>query len=357
MTFSVCNYLPNGWDSLVARCPWGSFYQSSINHGIIKQEIGSEFIYIIGQEVNTLSCGISCSIYRGKFGTVVNCLPYFGSYGDALALPDTPDSAIAAIYEELIDYCRSTNALALNVITSPFASEKHHVAVAEWINPTYLDKRCCQITEIPKYRGEERREYLEILLGTFEGRARTVYRKCERNAYVLKTCETPEQVNEFFEIHRENIGSKGGNFKSKRFFEYVYSLLKTNPKLVDMPVLLDGNRIAGGCVLFYHGSTVEYHTTCLRNEYRSEGILTMIIAQKMADAGMQGFQKWNFGGTWESQKGVYMFKKSFNAKDHLYTYNIRFFRDLDKIKKLSSTEIFKEYPLFFIIPFHALENK
>jgi len=102
--------------------------------------------------------------------------------------------------------------------------------------------------------------------------------------------------------------------------------------------------------------TVEYHTTCLREDYRSAGPLNRIVIDKMIKYGMAGFRYWNFGGTWKSQTGVYKFKKSFGAQDHPYFYFTKFFRDLERVKALRPETIVRDYPLCYVVPFSEIEG-
>lgn len=355
-TIEVINNVPSGWDSLVADCRWGSFYHSGKNLELIQAQTQAQIVCVEAKDPDGRLCGgLALVAMPGPMGVVVNALPYFGSYGDALCLPSTTPAMEQALYKAALTYCGSLDALCLTVITSPFGNNAHHERVREFLQPTYTDERCCQIRHLPPRDNSLHEDYAEKVLAGMEGRARTAYRKVVKSGLVLGRVESEEEAVEFSEIHRENIGGKGGVFKTEAFFRLVFDMSRRDPEHVEMAVVRDGTRLAGGVVLFYFKDMVEYHTTCLREEYRSIGPLNRIIVDRMVEAGMKGYRYWNFGGTWRSQSGVYQFKKSFGAQDHPYFYYTRFFRDLDKVRCLTPPDILRDYPLSFVIPFKELE--
>ena len=74
----------------------------------------------------------------------------------------------------------------------------------------------------------------------------------------------------------------------------------------------------------------------------------------MQDAIDEGYQNWNWGGTWKTQKGVYDFKKKWGASDKKYFY---FTKIINKdIIKLSPDKLMNNYPNFYTLPFEKLEK-
>jgi len=344
-----------GWDDLVLNCPWGSFYHSQNNLEIIKGVSPARIVYIAAlDEEDNLVGGLALGIQEGSLGSVVNCLPYFGSYGDAIISSLAKTSVEKQLYNRALEYSQEIDALCFTVITSPFAEAVHHQQVRKWLEPTFMDERCCQIVHLPSYSGEEKQIYTEKVLGQIQGRARTVYRKIVRSGLLPGRVETGTEALEFSQIHRENIGGKGGVFKTEAFFKLAFAMSQESPRAAELDVMRDRNLITGGVVLFYFKDTVEYHTTCLREEYRSIGPLTGIIIDRLIEAGMDGYRYWNFGGTWRSQVGVYKFKSSFGARDHPYFYFTKFLRSLNWVKTVSAEQIVRDYPLCFVIPFSEL---
>ncbi len=341
-------------NTIVNLCPWGTFYHTTSNLKLIETLTKGQILSMIAT-YNGRPIGIlPFAVQEGMLGRVVMCLPYFGSYGDALLSNGGPDDTEEIMYKTLIRECRKIDSLCLTVITSPFAQESHHDKIRFYLRPDFVDDRNCQITHLPEYLGEDKEGYMSKVQSMMEGRARTAYRKIIKSGFDLRRCESVSEVLEFYRIHEENIGGKGGIFKDEHFFMNAFAMSESNPESAELAVMLDHGKIIAGVVLFYFRETVEYHTTCLLDEYRSIGPLNRIIIDRMVDAGMAGYRYWNFGGTWKTQEGVYKFKQSFGASDHPYYYYTVFFRDLDKIKSMSAQELLSAYPHCFVIPFSEL---
>ena len=356
MKYFISKECPESWNTLVRDCSWGSFYHSAENLEILTTVTGADINFIAAYDNNRLSGGIVYAVQPGPLGDVVNCLTYFGSYCDALVTGDAPRGTEELVYAKLIEQCRGIDSLCLNVITSPFADTLHHEKVKEYLSPTFIDKRRCQISCLPEYNGENREQYSEKIMSMFQGRARTAYRKILKSDFEYRRCSTEQEVRQFAQIHKANIEAKGGQFKTMDFFLKVFEMSQSKPETAEVAAMFDKGKLIAGIVLFCFNDTVEYHTTCLLDEYRSIGPLNRIIVEKMIDAGMAGYRFWNFGGTWKTQEGVYLFKKSFGAGDRNYYYYTVFFRDVEQIKQMSPKEILKGYPFCYVIPFSELET-
>ncbi len=351
---TTLNRIPEGWDKLVRDCAWGAFYHSSLNLKLLEGASPAKVNFIGCYEDDRLAGGLAYGIQKGPLGPIVNCLPYFGSYGDAVISPLAPEGTDKSIYQALIEQCRKMDALCLTVITSPFAESIHHKNVKDILAPDFIDERCCQIAAMPACSGEDKSAYAAKIMQMMEGRNRTLYRKALKNNFEIRSARSEEESAEFFRIHKASIGKKSGIFKTEKFFKEAFALSRSNPGTVEMVIALDKGRIVSGVVLFYFNSIVEYHTTCLSDEYRSSGSLSRIVIEKMIDAGMRGYRYWNFGGTWKSQESLYRFKQSFGAFERNYFYYTIFFRDLDRVKSLSRQEIIDSYPLCYVIPFSEI---
>ena len=74
----------------------------------------------------------------------------------------------------------------------------------------------------------------------------------------------------------------------------------------------------------------------------------------MIKASNEGFLKWNWGGTWTSQNGVYNYKKKWAANESIYYYyNKVFKKDLHKEK---ASFFLNHYDGFYVIPFDKLST-
>ena len=105
-------------------------------------------------------------------------------------------------------------------------------------------------------------------------------------------------------------------------------------------------------LLFYFKDTVEYFIPAIDIEWKKEQPLSALIHIAMYDAIKEKkIVKWNWGGTWTTQKGVYHFKSRWGAKDLPYFYYSKIFFDEKKISFITPKELLKSYPFFYTIPF------
>lgn len=349
--------IPAGWDRLVLSCPWGSFYHASANLRIIQAEMPCQLAFWTAvSDQGDLLGGLVTACLNGEVGAVCNSLPFFGSYGDALCCQEAPQEIAPLLYRAMLDDCRARGVLAVTVITSPFAEPSHHGLVGTWLSPTFTDVRRCQITALPEADGCSRSEYLERIFRVFEGRARTSYRRALQESLVIEVNPEASGWDSVLRLHQDNIGGKGGRCKTPSFFASARVMSGKDGDSVKLYTARLGEKVIAGILLFFHGDTVEYHTTGTDEEYRAIGAVNLLITEAMIDAGMRGFRRWNFGGTWASQDGVYKFKRSFGAQEFPYEYHTVFFRSQDSVRAMSAAALLEMYPGFFVLPFSALRN-
>jgi lipid II:glycine glycyltransferase (peptidoglycan interpeptide bridge formation enzyme) len=90
----------------------------------------------------------------------------------------------------------------------------------------------------------------------------------------------------------------------------------------------------------------------VREAYRAKQPLTRLIFESMVDASVRGFARWNWGGTWATQDGLYLFKSRWGTRDVKYTYYVQI--NTDAIRACSPQFLLTHYANFFVIPFQQL---
>ena len=129
-------------------------------------------------------------------------------------------------------------------------------------------------------------------------------------------------------VHRENMRVLGGIAKPDAFFDLV-------PKHFDAGADFDffvaevGGERSAALLVFYFNEAAEYYTPVVRAEARTTQALSLLIHRAMTNAVERGCRKWNWGGTWSTQHGVYQFKSRWGTQDRPYTYYIKLqYRDV-----------------------------
>ena len=152
-------------------------------------------------------------------------------------------------------------------------------------------------------------------------------------------------------LHLLEMGAKvGGNPKKKEFFEQVLLNLEKGQqwKLYFGEINCE---IAGALLLFYWREYVEYITPVTVSKFSNQQPGSALIFEAMFDAVKDGYQLWNFGGTWPTQNGVKDFKKSWGTESRNYKYHIIDFGGLSDLQKIDTKTLMQEYDGFYIYPF------
>ena len=154
--------------------------------------------------------------------------------------------------------------------------------------------------------------------------------------------------------HVENMRKINGKRKSEDFFENIKTLFEKG-KDYNIYVAQKDNKIIAAMLVLYFRKTIEYYMPVIDSEYRSLQPLSLVISIAMIDGSKRGFEKWNWGGTWESQEGVYRFKSRWNTVDYKYHYMV--YINKEEVYKYSIKLMERHYKGFYLIPYDKLKNK
>jgi hypothetical protein len=322
----------------VARTPGALVYHSLAYRDLLVDHLGCRQEYLMaiaGGDVR----GVLPLLWTGDDGArVYNSLPFYGSHGSVLAGDSEAESALIAAYDE-----RATAAgtLAATMVANPFA-ERQPPEPAH----NLTDERISQVTDLPEPPGEE-----DALMDLVESSARRNVRKA-RGAGIVATTDAG-RLPAVAEIHRENIAALGGRPKEPGFFEAVPRHFEAGTDFEVHVALLDDAVVAGLLVFFFNG-TVEYFTPAVHHDHRSDQPLALLLIEAMAAAARRGCRRWNWGGTWTTQDGVFRFKRKWGAHEGRY----RYFVQLNDESLLDATpeELRARFGDFYVVPFSALRT-
>jgi hypothetical protein len=274
--------------------------------------------------------------FNGEFGTVYNSLPFYGSNGGFITSDHESANVLKRVYNEIVSETRTASA---TLIENPLDNVDY-----EGLAYDFMDRRIGQLTPIG-YKDE----HAERLMQSFHYKTRNMIRKAEKlgvEAYV------DNAKLDFIEVvHNENMMEIGGPPKSARFFKLVPVHFRPDADFRVYVAEIDGEPVAG-ILLFYFNQTVEYYTPVIRREFRETQALSQTIFIAMSDASREGYQWWNWGGTWSSQEGVYRFKKRWGTLDKPYAYYTKL--NNNHLRELDQTKLLGAYPDFYVLPFSAL---
>ena len=336
----------NEYNNLLLQDESTLFYQSLPYHNLLKEHLNCESVYFLAYEDDILVGTLPFLYKESEFGSIFNSLPYYGSNGAFIidnTLPDDIQGEIKInLYNQYLDFAKSKNVISSTIITNPMKNDKAFIENELNLQPT--DYRIGQITELP----ENSENIEEILINSFANPRPRNIRKAIKENITVKKENSIESLEFLYKVHKDNIESIGGKAKEKSFFDLIPNYFNNNEFAVYI-AYIDETPIAG-LLLFYFNKTVEYFTPATIHDYRNAQPSALLIYQAMIDAARNGYKYWNWGGTWESQKGVYDFKNKWNAQDYKYFYYTNLFDG--KIKNIDKLELLKSFPYFYIFNFN-----
>jgi hypothetical protein len=321
--------------SFATSHPEGLIYYTPVFRDYIARLLGARSLGRLALEEGRIVGVMPLLALDGAYGTVINSLPFFGSNGGVLA--STVDAELA-LYKE---YERLASAAG--------------VAVSVWISHPFM--------EIPPpchdYQDERIAQWTDLTVAGVGGlpdgidsSARRNFGKAESSSVVVG--ESPDALGFLEEVHRENMAAIGGRAKPDDFFRCLPEIMAYGRDWRLYVAERKGEMLAA-LLTFEAGRTVEYVMPVVRESARGLQPTAAILARAMNDAQSRGFVRWNWGGTWLTQEGVYRFKKKWGAAERRYSYFITL--NEKSLLGLKADQLADEYPWFYTLPYHLLSKR
>jgi CelD/BcsL family acetyltransferase involved in cellulose biosynthesis len=328
----------DAYDAFVRGHPAGLVYYSTAYRDLLASHLDCEHEYLIAWEDEDVAGVLPVMWTESRGRRVCNSLPYYGSHGMPLAASGAADAALHDRWAGLV-----TEAAAATGVENPLAPIEREVP------HNAHDERISQMTDLPAGGEDPRAAVLEII----DGSARRNVRKAEREGYTLENGADgiEDRLAALYELHRDNMAAIGGLAKSPSLFESLPQHFKAGDDF-DVYAARRGGSIVAALLLFRFADTVEYFTPAVHHDHRSGQPLALILVQALAEAAGAGYRRWNWGGTWGSQDGVYRFKKKWGATDRRY----RYFVQLNDRRLLGETpeSLRADFGHFYVAPFSML---
>lgn len=340
-----------GFDDCGRLSPESLIYQSRSFLSFLEKTTDSCAKMIAAREGGEIVGYIAwCEKKDEHYGTVINSLPWYGSYGGCRIADSAHEEVCNALIDAYGEYVRGVqDLLSATTILSPLHPD--HLEKYKAIFPDcVLDNRICQISQLPNSCGR----IDEALLSTMTQKTRNLVRKSLKQAFSVRESDNDADWEFLVNVHHENMAIIGGKPKPVEHFQYIRELLPKNHYKLYI-AMLDDVPVAA-LLNFYYGKTVEYITPVIRHEYRTLQPLSFLIYHGMLDAARTGHLFWNWGGTWRTQQSLYHFKAGWGAIDKSYTY-VTYMKDESvTLLKNDTQRIVAAYQWFYLFPFQLLEE-
>lgn len=308
------------------------FYHSTKYKDFLEDLLKCESHYLLVYDNSKIVAALPLMIKNGSLGKIINSLPYYGSNGGVLG-DNLTMKTIELIKNELekLDYA------SLTLVSSPTYNNVNQ------LSSEITDQRISQITRLDPNSNDKEAYILSII----EGATRRNLNKSKHFGIAVYV-KNNQALPVLEKIHKENMAVIGGKAKSKNFFDKVPKHFREG---IDYKVYVAQKESAyiAALLIFYFNKTVEYFTPVIDHHYRDQQPLAAIIFEAMKDAMDEGYQFWNWGGTWVTQKGVYQFKKKWGAVENIYNYSTHLKNE--KILSENRETLMQEYEGFYTYNF------
>jgi hypothetical protein len=339
----------SSYTRMLHKCNEAMIFHSIPYRDLLEEFLSVKSYSIIAKRDNEIIGAIPAYIKENRqYGNVINSSPFFGSHGGFLLDSSLNYLEGKEIKKKLLqkynDLAIEKDCILSTIITSPF---DHDILFYEDnLEYKYRDYRIGSIKEFYKYNGN----IDNALMSTTTSRCRRAIRRAIKHGI---TFENSDDFCPLFEMHKEGMSIKDGLVKPLGFFQKVSKLLRG---YYELAYARKEDTIIAGLLAFKFKNTIEYYTPALFLDYAKEQGTSFLIFKEMEKAMENNYKYWNFGGTGESQTGVYMFKKSWGADDFPYYYYISQYAEIDKILELEPKEISEKYKWFYVVPFNQLKG-
>ena len=314
-------------DAFVAGHPEGLIYYTSRYRRYLLEVAGGQCRSLVALDRATVVGVLPLMLKDGPFGPVLNSLPFFGSNGGVLAAGAEAESALIAGYDR-----EAAAASVATWISHPFmdtATPRHDLT----------DERIAQWTMLPAGGG---------LPAGVEASARRNVQKAQAAGVTVR--EASDALPFLEATHRANLAAIGGRAKPAEFFSRLRVM--TYGRDWRLHAAEQNGSPLAALLTFEAARTVEYVMPVVVESARSLQPTSMILAVAMAEAARRGVTRWNWGGTWLTQEGVYRFKKKWGADERRYRYFIRL--NDASLRRRSAAELSAAYPWYFTLPYDQL---
>ncbi|MDP1801682.1 MAG: peptidoglycan bridge formation glycyltransferase FemA/FemB family protein [Bacteroidota bacterium] len=284
-----------------------------------------------------------------KHGCVCNSLPFYGSNGGMIVSESVTDKneVRTILKQEFEKIVQHKSCVAYTIISNPLDVETDNW-LRNNVSHDQIDERIGQITHFPKGIVDIEND----LMKSFEDPRPRNIRKAIKEGVNIYATNDQDAIDFLYKVHYDNIKAINGIPKEKKFFDLIPKFFNNTEYKIYIAEY-KGERV-GALLLFYFNKTVEYFTPAVIESHRNLQPTSLIIYKAMIEAIKDGYENWNWGGTWLTQGGVYDFKKKWGTTDHHYFYYTKIYKE--DLYTSSKEFLLQEYPYFFVLPFSSLKQ-
>jgi hypothetical protein len=335
--------------------PAAGVYPSLEFRGFLERVVGGRPTYLVAERAGRI-LGVLPFFTRHDrtLGTVVNSLPWFGSHGGCVLAPHTGDAVRRALLRALAAALDRDDLLSATVVLTA-EEDPRREAYARELPPRAWDVRVGQVSALPDARDEGGDAPDSRILGAMAQKTRNLVRKALGQGFEELITDEAWAWAFLHQTHRENMLAVGGTPKPREHFDALRETFP--PACRRLSIALLGRVPVAALLLLACHRTVEYVTPVIVREHRPRQPLSFLIFRAMLAAAQDGYQRWNWGGTWPSQRSLHHFKAGWGAEDRPYSYLVHASEQgLARLRRHRSRAV-EAFPFYYLYPFELLERR
>jgi len=274
-------------------------------------------------------------------GAVANSMPFFGSHGGAIVerahenREDIASSLYTLFSQQLCEHSIVSATIVENLFV-PISERQRNI-----LNFDAVDDRIGQFTHLPS----NAHDIEESLFAMFHQKTRNAVRKGIQCGYSFNEQDDSQSLHWLQATHDASISALGGVVKPPSIFHALTASFHLGNEARLWLARADGKPVAGILFIVFE-RTLEYFTPVVDPEFREKQALSALIFHCMGRFAREGYNLWNWGGTWRSQEGVARFKSRWGASQRIYRY---FNQVSDKSLLAKEKEVLRaQFPWFYV---------
>lgn len=331
------------YDKFLLKNKNNLFYASSKYLLFLEKVLNCKSHVLIVKVDDSITACLPLMYKEGSLGRVYNSLPFYGSNGGIISESDSATSLILKKYNEIIS---EDNVASSNYIENPL----NKIKLRNLINHNEKDFRIGQFTPL-NIDNPNKLSNRELLMHSLHSKTRNTIRKAIKSGVEIEI--NNNSIGFVQKEHIKGMFKINGNAKSDLFFDNISKSFKAGEDF-NIFVAKKEEILIAAVLVFYFNKTVEYFVPVTVEPYKKFQPNSLIIYEAMLDAMNKGYYFWNWGGTWESQLGVYSFKNRWNTLNINYNYYVNI--QNKNIYKSSLNNLISEYRGFYVVPFNRLKK-
>ncbi len=331
---------PNEYDEFIKDVS-STFYQSAKHLKFLEKILKIKTEFIVAKDDNIMVGVMPFFSKKTKFGTVINSLPFFGSYGGIIS---NENEAKKNILKFLNQYNQESDILSSVIISNPFKNTDVYEKHFKFIDKSERLIQCLNL----------KNNIEENLWNGFEQRVRRGIRKAKKNMVTVEHSEpTDKLLKKFYNHHVKNISIKNGAIKPKGFFKEVIENFKIKEDYGILTAKYKSEPIAH-LLVFYFKSFTEYYMPAYDVEKSNLQGTSLLIWESIKHALTKKMEFYNFGGTHKKDDSLYNFKKGWNTVDLHYNYYT--YANLEKLEEIGKEELKTVFDYFYVYNYNKILN-